>query len=73
MTDLPENAGGETVFSEAWPSNVAERDRKELSQAVKELRASGDAEAAGIRKGSWEEELVARCRSRLTIRPSAGE
>lgn len=72
MTDLPENAGGETVFSEAWPADVEERDRKELPQAVEELRASGDAESAGIEKGSWEELLVARCRSRLAVRPTQG-
>ena len=70
--NLPEGAGGETVFSEAWPPGLPESERKSMADAVAELRASGDAAAAGIEKGSWEEELVARCRSRLAVRPTHG-
>ena len=72
MTDIPEGAGGETVFSEAWPAGLPESERKSLPDAISELRASGDAAAAGIENGSWEEELVARCRSRLAVRPTHG-
>lgn len=72
MSDLDEHAGGETSFTEAWPPEVPESERKELHVALKELRESGDAAAAGIKLGSWEEELVATCRSKLSVRPYRG-
>jgi len=68
MTDIPEGGGGETVFAKVWP----EGENQSQEDALKELRASGDAERAGIEQGSWEEEMVATCRSRLSIRPHAG-
>eukprot|EP00536_Pseudo-nitzschia_multiseries_P001807 jgi/Psemu1/251016/estExt_Genewise1Plus.C_230133 len=68
MTDIPEGGGGETVFAEAWP----EGEKQSHKNALKQLRASGDAERAGIVTGSWEEEMVATCRSRLSLRPYAG-
>ena len=67
MSDMAEGAGGETVFSEAYSDDVPEGERKDLNTALKELRASGG--AAGLKKGSWEETMVAKCRSRLAIRP----
>ena len=68
MTDLPENGGGETVFSETDPTNdITSRD-----EIMKELRKSGDAKAAGIKQGSWEEEMVVTCRSKLALKPSRG-
>jgi 2OG-Fe(II) oxygenase superfamily len=67
MSDMAEDAGGETVFSEAYSEDVPESERKDLATALKELRASGD--AVDLRKGSWEEEMVAKCRTRLAIRP----
>jgi hypothetical protein len=72
MTDLPEGAGGETVFSEAWPENVPENERKHIKTTINELRETGDAARAGIEEGSWEEEMVALCRSRLAVKPYAG-
>jgi hypothetical protein len=72
MTDMEEEAGGETVFSEAWPPELDESERKELPEAIQELRASGAAAAAGIEEDSWEEEMVARCRSKLAVRPTHG-
>jgi hypothetical protein len=72
MTDMPENAGGETVFSEAWPPELSKNQRKTLEQALEELRASGHAKASGIEEGSWEEEMVAVCRSKLSVRPWRG-
>jgi len=67
MTDIPEGGGGETVFSKS-----SEGEMQSHEDALKELRVSGDAERAGIVKGSWEEEMVATCRSRFSIRPHAG-
>ena len=75
MTDMPtNNSGGETVFSKAWPSsNIGNVDeRKSHSDALIELRQSGDAERAGIQEDSWEESMVATCRSRMAIRPYSG-
>jgi hypothetical protein len=74
MTDIPENGGGETVFSKAWPStNIVPIDeRKSHSDALNELRQSGDADRAGIKQDSWEERMVATCRSRMSVRPHSG-
>jgi prolyl 4-hydroxylase len=71
MSDLDEAAGGETVFTEAWPVGQPENERVKLKDALRELRESN---AAGgiLQHGSWEEEMVAKCRSRLAIRPRAG-
>jgi 2OG-Fe(II) oxygenase superfamily len=69
FTDLGENDGGETVFSKAWPPNVAVEDRVELKDAIAQLRASGD--ASMLKPGSWEEEMTALCRTRLSVRPHA--
>jgi hypothetical protein len=41
-------------------------------QALAALRETGDAERAGIKKGSWEEQMVATCRSKLSVRPHSG-
>jgi hypothetical protein len=72
MTDLPEGSGGETVFSEAWPVDVPQHERKHIMTAVRKLRETGDIEKAGIAEGSWEEQMVALCRTRLAIQPRAG-
>lgn len=73
MTDLPEGGGGETVFSEAWPHDVPQHERKHIKTVIRELRESGDnIELAGITEGSWEEQMVALCRTRMTIKPHAG-
>lgn len=69
MSDLREGNGGETVFSEAWPADIPESERANLPSALSALRQSG--EATVLRKGSWEEEMVATCRSRLSIRPNS--
>lgn len=72
MTDLPEGAGGETVFSKAWPEDIPEHERKNIKTAISELRETGDAARAGIEEGSWEEQMVALCRSRFSVKPHAG-
>lgn len=72
MTDLPEGSGGETVFSDAWPEDVPQHERKRIETAIKELRKSGDAELVGIAEGSWEEQMVALCRTRFSVKPHAG-
>mmetsp|Transcript_15926 Transcript_15926/g.36606 ORF Transcript_15926/g.36606 Transcript_15926/m.36606 type:complete len:242 (-) Transcript_15926:887-1612(-) len=69
MSDMGEKDGGETVFSEAWPPEVPESERKSMSRALKELRASGD--ASMLKSGSWEEKMVATCRSKLSVRPNS--
>ena len=68
MSDLEEGDGGETVFSKGWPPNLAEEDRVPFNEALMALRESGDVEGL-LKPDSWEEKMVARCRSRLAIRP----
>mmetsp|Transcript_11382 Transcript_11382/g.24280 ORF Transcript_11382/g.24280 Transcript_11382/m.24280 type:complete len:687 (-) Transcript_11382:83-2143(-) len=68
MSDLEEWAGGETVFSHGWPPNQPEEDRVQFQDALEALRNSGDVSTM-LKKNSWEEKMVARCRSRLNIRP----
>ena len=72
MTDIPENGGGETVFPGTWNPETPEQDRQSLGQAIEHLRDSGDAVAAGIQRGSWQEKMVATCRSKLAVKPHSG-
>lgn len=69
MSDLEEGDGGETLFAKGWPVGQAEEDHVPLKQALKELRESGD--ASFLKMGSWEEEMVAKCRTRLSVRPNS--
>ena len=46
----------------------AEEDHVQLNDAVDALRESGDVENI-LTRDSWEEEMVAKCRSRLAVRP----
>mmetsp|Transcript_7565 Transcript_7565/g.17164 ORF Transcript_7565/g.17164 Transcript_7565/m.17164 type:complete len:683 (-) Transcript_7565:217-2265(-) len=68
MSDLEEGDGGETVFSDGWPPGQAEEDRVHFNDARAALRESGDVENL-LKRDSWEESMVARCRSRLAVRP----
>jgi prolyl 4-hydroxylase len=70
MNDMKENDGGETVFVQAYPTGQAKKDRVDLETSVKNLRESGDANS--LEEGSWEEEMAALCRTRLSIQPRAG-
>jgi hypothetical protein len=72
MTDMEKNGGGETVFSQAYPPELSENERKTQHDALEELRQSGDAREAGIKDGSWEEAMVATCRSKFSVRPARG-
>ncbi|KAL7489496.1 hypothetical protein ACHAW6_015127 [Cyclotella cf. meneghiniana] len=68
MSDMGEGDGGETVFTRGWPAEQTEKDYVPFEAALDQLRESGD--VAGIlEEGSWEEAMVARCRSRLAVRP----
>jgi hypothetical protein len=71
FTDLPENAGGETVFKNAHPPGTLENDRIPITRALADLRESGVGEGI-LKTGSWEEEMTAYCRSRLAVKPSKG-
>ena len=73
MTDIPENSGGQTVFSEVYDPQVPINEIVRKDQALTELRDSGAAAAAGIKSGSWEEDMLAMCgSSKLTVTPSRG-
>ena len=68
MSDLESGDGGETVFTSGWPVGQAEEDRVQLNEAIGSLRESGDV-ANILTRDSWEEKMVAKCRSRLAVRP----
>jgi len=68
MSDLPDGAGGETVFTEAWPPHLKEEERMELNDALAHIRGEGVNEV--LKRGSWEEKMVAQCRSKLAVRPA---
>ena len=68
MSDLEEGDGGETVFSHGWPPQQAVEDRVQFNDALAALRESGDVEGL-LDRDSWQEKMVARCRSRLAVRP----
>lgn len=70
MTNLEDGDGGETVFKHGWPMGLAAEERRERNDVLQELRQSG--EVNFLKKGSWEEGMVADCRSRLAIKPHAG-
>jgi len=67
FTDMPEGAGGETVFVHGWPTNNTDN-RIQLSEAMTEANELGL--TTMFNKGSWEEKMVAQCRSRLSVTPS---
>lgn len=72
MSDLGENEGGETLFDYAWPAGTTEEaiTSWSMSAAMKSLRDSGD--ASMLKPGSWEERMVAVCRSRFNVKPKSG-
>lgn len=70
MTDLNEGDGGETVFKNTWPEGLPAEERRERQDVLNELRKTG--EVSFLKQGSWEETMVADCRSRLAVKPHAG-
>ena len=68
MSDLEAGDGGETLFSHGWPAGQADEDHVQLDDAIDALRVSGDVEGI-LKRDSWEEKMVANCRSRLAVRP----
>lgn len=71
MSDLGENDGGETVFTEAWPLGTPEEEKLSKPELIRKLRESGVTEGK-LEPGSWEEEMYAECRAKLAIRPRQG-
>jgi len=67
MSDLGETDGGETVFPYGIPSNIPEEKRITKDEARAQLRSSE--EGSVLVSGSWQEDLVATCRSQLAVRP----
>ena len=68
MSDLEESDGGETLFSHGWPVGQPEEEHVHLNDALDTLRESGDVEGL-LKRDSWEESMVANCRTRLAVRP----
>eukprot|EP00548_Thalassiothrix_antarctica_P005096 CAMPEP_0194137338 /NCGR_PEP_ID=MMETSP0152-20130528/7238_1 /TAXON_ID=1049557 /ORGANISM="Thalassiothrix antarctica, Strain L6-D1" /LENGTH=563 /DNA_ID=CAMNT_0038834319 /DNA_START=22 /DNA_END=1713 /DNA_ORIENTATION=- len=69
MTDLEEGEGGETVFAESWPPTLPESERRELPEALTDLRSSNASQF--LKQDSWEEQMVATCRSKFSVRPNS--
>lgn len=67
MSDLGPEDGGETVFPKGWPPNVAPEDRLDQRMVLERLKASD--RGSVLNSGSWEENLVVQCRTRLSVRP----
>ncbi|CAJ1909421.1 unnamed protein product [Cylindrotheca closterium] len=67
MSDMGQEDGGETVFPHGWPEDLAESERLDKKTALANLRESPNGSV--LKEGSWEESLVATCRSRLAVRP----
>mmetsp|Transcript_24376 Transcript_24376/g.30649 ORF Transcript_24376/g.30649 Transcript_24376/m.30649 type:complete len:642 (+) Transcript_24376:200-2125(+) len=70
MTNLETGDGGETVFKHGWPVGLPVEERRTRPDVLKELRQTG--EVSFLKEGSWEENMVADCRSRLSIKPHSG-
>lgn len=66
MTDQGENDGGETVFVAA---KSLEGDTLDYQTALEELRNSD--KGTLFQPNSWEEKMVASCRSSLAVRPNS--
>ena len=66
MSDLKDEDGGETVFSDAPP--IGESVLRPSSDVIRELRSSGSALDV-LEEGSWEEDMAAKCKSRLAVKP----
>ena len=67
MSDLEPSDGGETVFKNAWPNDLPVEARISRETALEQLRETGEVDM--FKKGSWEESMVADCRTKLAIRP----
>lgn len=66
LADVPPGQGGETVFDYA-PGPHGGADYASKPAAVAKARAEG--RLAGLAPGSWEEDLAAKCATRLAVRP----
>ena len=72
MSDLEVEDGGETVFAHATPLGLTEDQMLSEAEALNQLRESGDVKDL-LEKGSWQEKMVARCRSRLSVQPKSAK
>jgi len=66
MSDLDDSDGGETVFTKGWPDQPV-GDRISKKDALNTLRESGEIDF--LQRDSWQETMVANCRSRLSVKP----
>jgi len=65
--DIPQDAGGETVFTKVWPPTQPESDHVEIDQAIQDFRQTPYSKQ--IKEGSWEERLSAQCMTKFAIKP----
>jgi len=59
------------VFKHGWPAGTTdEQKRVSTKETIRQLRESGEIDI--IEEGSWEEDMVAHCKTKLAIKPRAG-
>lgn len=66
VSDLRDEDGGETVFSQAPPAG--ETELRSSKDVIRELRQSSSL-LDNLTPGSWEEDMTAKCRTRLAVKP----
>ena len=64
MSDLEDKSGGETVFTKGSRGDGEAASKEEVVRLLRE-----SAEIDSLEPGSWEEDMVVQCRSKLAIRP----
>jgi len=67
FTDMEEGQGGETVFVKGYQPGESAASVMTVPDAIKDARKAGAVDI--FKEGSWEEKLVAQCRTRLSYRP----
>ena len=62
MSDLEDKSGGETVFTKGSRGDGEAASKEEVVRLLRE-----SAEIDSLEPGSWEEDMVIQCRSKLAI------
>ena len=69
MSDVDADAGGETVFVNAFPEGGDASDAKHLPYDAALQIAKDSGATALFEQNSWQERMVVECRTRLSFKP----
>ncbi|GKY95252.1 hypothetical protein MPSEU_000487600 [Mayamaea pseudoterrestris] len=72
MSDVAENDGGATMFTNAWPHDAPPEVTSLTHKQELDLFRSTD-DAPLFTPGSWEEALAAMCQRRFSVKPKKGK